>query len=122
MKTLIAIIVIIIVAILGFWYFSGQETEPGTEETLVTGDQNSSTDTDTDAVNQPNSDGTAGTDAGMIDDGTIPSEAREFTIEGSNFKFTPNTITVQKDDLVRVIFKSTSGTHDFKLDEFEVAT
>lgn len=124
MKSLITIIIIIIVAILGFWYFSGQETSTNpTDDTATsdtqTGSQNPTPNSGNSTTNNNETDGT---DAGMIDDGTIPSEAREFTIDGSNFKFAPNKITVQEGDLVRIIFKNTGGTHDFVIDEFDVAT
>ena len=48
---------------------------------------------------------------------------KEFTVTGSSFKFSPNTITVKKGDTVRVNFKSSGGTlHNFVIDEFDVAT
>ncbi len=48
---------------------------------------------------------------------------KEFTVTGSSFKFSPSTITVKKGDTVRVNFKSSGGAlHDFKIDEFDVAT
>ncbi len=48
---------------------------------------------------------------------------KEFTVTGSSFKFSPSSMTVKKGDTVRVNFKSSGGTlHDFKIDEFDVAT
>lgn len=48
---------------------------------------------------------------------------KEFTVIGSSFKFSPSSITVKKGDTVRVNFKSSGGAlHDFKIDEFDVAT
>lgn len=47
---------------------------------------------------------------------------KEFTIEGSPFKFVPNVMRVKVGDTVRVTFKNVQGTHDFTLDEFEVQT
>ncbi|KKT01296.1 MAG: Plastocyanin [Candidatus Nomurabacteria bacterium GW2011_GWA2_43_15] len=49
-------------------------------------------------------------------------ELREFTVSGQNFSFTPSLITVQKGDRVKITFKNTQGFHDFKIDEFGVAT
>jgi len=37
-------------------------------------------------------------------------------------KFSPNEITVNKGDTVRIKITNTKGTHDFKIDEFAVAT
>jgi len=51
-----------------------------------------------------------------------PGEIRKFTIEGGNFKFTPNTMKIKKGDTVQITFKNSEGNHDFVIDEFEVAT
>ena len=44
------------------------------------------------------------------------------TIEGSPFKFSPNVISAKVGDKVIVTFKNMEGAHDFKIDEFNVAT
>lgn len=49
-------------------------------------------------------------------------EVVEFTVEGTNFSFTPNNLTVNEGDTVRVTFKNTGGMHDFRIDEFEAKT
>ena len=46
----------------------------------------------------------------------------EFTVTGKNYSFTPNIISVKKGDTVKITFKDTQGFHDFKIDEFNVAT
>ena len=45
-----------------------------------------------------------------------------FTVSGKNFAFEPSTISVNKGDTVMIIFKNTGGTHDFRIDEFNIAT
>lgn len=105
MKNIMAIVIIILVAVFGFWYFSRPSipvtsTTEGIRETSVPPNENVNTT--------------------VMEDGTV--EAREFTVTGSNFKFEPKIITVKKDDRVRIIFKNAGGTHDFKIDEFNVAT
>ena len=47
---------------------------------------------------------------------------KEFIVTGSNFKFTPTEMRVKQGDTVRVTFKNSTGTHDWKLDEFKAAT
>lgn len=47
---------------------------------------------------------------------------KEFTITGQNFSFTPSSLTVNKGDHVKITFKNSDGFHDFKIDEFSVAT
>jgi len=47
---------------------------------------------------------------------------KEFVVTGVPFSFTPNSMVVNKGDTVKVTFKNDGGTHDFKIDEFNVAT
>ena len=49
-------------------------------------------------------------------------KVKEFVISGQNFSFTPSSITVKKGDKVKITFKNTQGFHDFKIDEYGVAT
>lgn len=48
--------------------------------------------------------------------------AKEFTVSGANYSFSPSDIKVKKGDTVRITFKNSGGTHDFKIDEFKVVT
>lgn len=52
----------------------------------------------------------------------MSGQTKEFTVEGSPFKFAPSEIRVKKGDTVIVTFKNMQGTHDFSLDEFGVKT
>lgn len=52
---------------------------------------------------------------------TLPQE-KVFTVEGGNFKFSPNELTVNKGDVVRIIFKNIEGTHDWVSDDFNART
>ena len=47
---------------------------------------------------------------------------KEFTVTAQNYSFIPSVITVKKGDKVRITLKNVNGFHDFKLDEFNVAT
>ncbi len=47
---------------------------------------------------------------------------KEFVVTGKNFSFEPAMITVKKGDRVKITFQNTSGFHDFRIDEFGVAT
>ncbi|MEI7709622.1 MAG: cupredoxin domain-containing protein [bacterium] len=53
---------------------------------------------------------------------TTTAPVKEFTVTGSNYSFTPSTMTVKKGDKVKITFKNMNGFHDFKIDEFNVAT
>lgn len=61
--------------------------------------------------------GMMASDSGMTQSGTV----KEFTVEGSNFKFMPATMAVNKGDTVKITFKNTGGFHDFVIDEFDGA-
>ncbi|HBC73124.1 MAG: Plastocyanin [Candidatus Amesbacteria bacterium GW2011_GWB1_47_19] len=47
---------------------------------------------------------------------------KKFTVEGSNYKFSPATIKVKKGDTVQLTFKSMDAIHDWSLDVFDAAT
>jgi plastocyanin len=47
---------------------------------------------------------------------------KTFDVNGGNFYFTPNKLTVNKGDKVTIIFHDDGGTHNFMLDEFRVKT
>ena len=47
---------------------------------------------------------------------------KEFTVTGKKFSFSPTTLTVQKGDKVKITFKNIDGFHDFKIDEYGIAT
>jgi len=50
------------------------------------------------------------------------ANVKTFTVNGNNFSFAPSTMTVNKGDTVKIIFKNTGGTHDLVIDEFNAAT
>ncbi len=50
-------------------------------------------------------------------------DLKEFTIEGSEFKFSPASITVNKGDEVKITFKNTgSAGHNFVISDLGVST
>lgn len=52
---------------------------------------------------------------------SLAEGAKEFTVTGSNFKFDTSEIRVKEGDTVKITFKNAGGTHDFVIDEFDVA-
>ncbi|MFH1427163.1 MAG: plastocyanin/azurin family copper-binding protein [Patescibacteria group bacterium] len=62
----------------------------------------------------------------IFEEGAIIPEGREvireFNISGENFSFSKNEITVNKGDIVRILFASTGGTHAWVIDEFNAST
>lgn len=53
---------------------------------------------------------------------TVAANVKEFTVEGNNFAFLPNTLTVNKGDTVKLTFINKVGNHDLVIDEFNVRT
>lgn len=49
-------------------------------------------------------------------------ETKSFVVEAKNFSFSPATITVKKGDTVSLTLKNMGGTHNLKIDEYEVTT
>jgi plastocyanin len=58
------------------------------------------------------------TDAGMMQQVSL----KKFTVEGSDYKFSPSVMKVNKGDTVQITFKNVGGDHNFVLDEFDVET
>lgn len=58
----------------------------------------------------------------VVTEPVMKDGVKEFAISGSNFSFVPNVISVKKGDKVRIIFQNTAGFHDFKIDEYGVAS
>lgn len=106
----IIILIVIIAAIVFFWSY-GRDTLPTTPEIPAAGP-------DRIDVNPTTGEGTITTPPAP--DGV--TGVREFTVIGGNFSFTPNTLEVKQGDTVRIAFKNANGFHDFKLDEFNVAS
>lgn len=50
------------------------------------------------------------------------STAKEFTVANKGFSFTPNTLSVKKGDTVKVTFNNTGGTHDLRVEGYDVGT
>lgn len=63
--------------------------------------------------------GATSTDASIADD---EEEVKEFTVTGKPFSFSPSTVTVDRGDKVRIIFKNESGMHNFVIDQFDART
>ncbi|MEN9582410.1 MAG: hypothetical protein RL641_364 [Candidatus Parcubacteria bacterium] len=66
--------------------------------------------------------GATGTVATTTTATTTTANVKSFTVDASNFKFAPTTMTVNKGDTVRITLTNGQGNHDFKIDSFNVHT
>lgn len=49
-------------------------------------------------------------------------EVKQFTVDGSNYSFVPNSITVNKGDTVKITFKDDDGLHNLSIEGYNVST
>ncbi len=123
----ILIAVIVLALIGGGIYFFGKKEAVAPEVNLE------STENTNGQVNNGNEN--TNTVSGTVNTGAINVEVqppivttqptvitKTFTINGNNFAFDVKTMEVSKGDKVKIIFKNTSGKHDWKIDEFNAAT
>jgi plastocyanin len=109
----LAIVAVVIVLALGlFFYLRNSQTAVAPSTTDET--QMAATSANT-ASTAPESSTSASASA--------PTGAtKEFTVSGSNFKFEPATLTVNKGDTVKITFKNSGGMHNLMIDEFKANT
>lgn len=111
-KIVVAVVILLLLGGGAYFYFQNNENQMSNNGSMMT----------------QSSEPAVSPAAMMADDGMKASEegsveagVKEFTVDGSNFKFEPSTMTVNKGDKVKVVFKNTGGFHDFVIDEFEGA-
>lgn len=114
-KVIVAVVLVLLLGGGAYFYFQNQNMTTGTSnESMMTqsmAPQASPTMVASDHAMMAS-------DSGMMES---TGSVKEFTVEGSNFKFLPATMTVNKGDTVKITFKNTGGFHDFVIDEFKGA-
>jgi nitrite reductase (NO-forming) len=113
-----AVIVIVLVALIGFWMYERSEAPSMTDVSDMSGSVSTSTATTT--VTTPST--TVVTNGTSSTPKPIQPGIETFTVIARNFSFSPSVITVKKGDTVKIIFKNNDGTHDLRLDDFNVGT
>ena len=100
------LILLIVVAILGggyFWYSSSVETPTPTPQVNTS---------PTPVVNVPPT----------MDTNTQTSQVKEFNFTNQGMKFDKTSFTVKKGDRVKVTYTNAGGTHDLRIDDYNVGT
>lgn len=113
-STIWILVIIGMVVIGGFWYWSAQTTE-----TTDTGPEVNVPDET--AADSSASSGQEGNDANTDND-EEESALKEFTVTGRNYEFDVTEIEVNEGDRVRITFVNDGGLHDWTLDEFNAET
>lgn len=127
MKNTYIIIIVLVVLILGgvFVFGMGQKVEAPEAPAVVTPGAEEPVACTMDAKMCPDGSyvGRTGPKCEFAACPTVEQPAvKEFRVTGQNFSFIPSTITVKKGDKVKIIFENSEGFHDFKIDEYGVAT
>ncbi len=123
------LIALVLVVILGggyYWYSSQKAPEGSVKEEAAetTPEPASNTGMQQDmTATTPTSPATSGTGVNVNVSGSVSTgTTKEFTVSGSNYSFTPNTLTVKKGDTVKITFKNSGGTHNLILDGYGIGT
>ncbi len=107
----IAVLVVILVALGGFFLFKDKGEAPtgetGVENTMPAPGEN----VDEMIVEEETSVTPASPSAAL-------PVVKEFTIDNDHFSFKPSSLSVNKGDTVKITFRNTGGTHDLRIDEF----
>jgi plastocyanin len=108
-KTIVWTVVVLAIIIIGFMVMNGNEA--GAPETA--------TSTATSTIDTPASTPITPTATSSV---STTGQVRSFTVTAGNFAFSEKTLSVKQGDIVRLTFKNTEGTHDWRLDEFNAKT
>ncbi|MBX4210700.1 cupredoxin domain-containing protein [Candidatus Parcubacteria bacterium] len=125
-KSVIIILIIAIVGIGGYLLFSGKKASnipsDSTQSVDTMPDMTDTGNQTPDTGNVTGGNTSGGNTSGGNTTGTT-AQVKSFTVTGgSNFRFTPTTLTVNKGDTVTIKFVNSGGMHDWRIDEFNVTT
>ncbi len=132
-----ALVLLVVVAGLGWFMIQGKKTAPAPEAPVV--DTTVMMDTDGDEVVEEHADAMVDVDAGALKDAEVgvmtsgaadtkaasvetTGTAKAIAITGKDFLFSQKEIRVKKGETVTINFESTQGFHDWVVDEFKAKT
>ncbi|MES2014553.1 MAG: plastocyanin/azurin family copper-binding protein [Patescibacteria group bacterium] len=126
MKKNVLIPTLVVLALIGggWYYFSHKSPEIETPKEQASDTAPETTNTPAAGVMETGEipADTTSTGTGAAVDVTATVGVKTFTITGSNFSFTPKTLSIKKGDHVKITFVNSNGTHNLKIDAFSVAT
>lgn len=128
MRTFITILILIILAGGGWYWYSSMQTptDMNTNMNDPFGEmQNTNTGTNNNTTPGANTGTNTGGGAGTsVDVGAnvTTGALKEITVTSSGMTFNPKTLTVKKGDRVRITFTNGGGTHDLRVDGYNVGT
>jgi len=122
---LFALVAVLIVA--GCTSYGGKSSSAQDTTTATGSSGQGASETDNIQASSGSEGQSAASTAGSTDSGAqqqpATAAAREITVSGSEFKFSPSTIEVKKGEKIKLIFKNEGGIiHNLNIDELGVAT
>ncbi len=125
MQKIISIGVLVSMLLVGGWLFITQGENASVQENENIQQQEETVESTASGEIDDTSPASATTEISVETEKETPSEIaqiREFIVEGSNFKFLPSSMNVNKGDTVKIVFKNSGGSHDLRIDAFNTAT
>lgn len=105
-KATIAIIVVAVVLVVGYFIFSGIQRPAPVPEVIIPTEQELPTEQEFLTEEEP-----------------LTSEVREIAVSGTEFSFNPNSLTLKQGERVRVVFTNTGSLpHDFVIEGLGIKT
>jgi plastocyanin len=124
-KNTVIIGIVAIVLALGAWYYFGRVPAPVPQDNSSVSSGMQNTSDNAPAGGMETGELPAGTpvNAGVgANAGVTAGSVKSFTVTGSNYSFSPNSISVKRGDHVKITFQNANGSHDLKIDGFNVGT
>ena len=107
-----AVVALIAIILLGGGYFYWMSTDTTPETVNVTTTVTPTTNTNT----------TTSTSTTTTTATSTAATTKTFTITNQGFTFNPKTMTVKKGDRVKITYTNAGGTHDVRIDGYDVGT
>ncbi len=111
----IVLLIIIIIGIGVYIYSPNTSQVENTQSTSSTNSQPYDNNSGATPTNQAQ-------DTGNTGNSQTPVKVKEFIVSGSNFSMSPNVITVNKGDTVKITFRDDNGFHNLQVEGYGVGT
>ncbi|KKU52584.1 MAG: hypothetical protein A3H69_05720 [Candidatus Sungbacteria bacterium RIFCSPLOWO2_02_FULL_47_9] len=120
-RNIIIAVVVLAVAGVAYYAFQGETPTPAGNQIEPVNIAGMPVPTDGESVNEKVVNASA--QAPVSSDEPMPVPAKkEFTVSGQSFSFSPSTITVNRGDKVKIVFKDQGGFHDLRIDGYNTGT
>lgn len=114
-NALITVIILIVVAAIGWFVYAGNDQTMQTmNDSVIPADTNNN--------NTTNQSTSVGTPNNTTDPATSAPKTVEITVRASNYKFDLSTINVKKGDTVKLTLINDVGVHDLKFEGYNIGT